>query len=165
VDPMLVARGLPPIDVLKVAHHGSKTASTPAFLDVVRPAVAIVSAGAGNPYGHPARSTLDRLAGTGARVLRTDTDGSVEIDIGEPGIRVATSGARTASLVGLSGLAGRSIGGPPARTSNPRFTGPGSPAMPVFRLVGLATPPEKPVRTAIRSLVASAFLCAVPSSG
>jgi competence protein ComEC len=165
VDPMLIARGLPPIDVLKVAHHGSKTASTPAFLDVVRPAVAIVSAGAGNPYGHPARSTLDRLSGTGARVLRTDTDGSVEIEIGEPGIRVATSGARTASLVSLIGLARWSVGRPPAPTSNARLTGPGSPATPFFGLVGVATPPEKPLRTPVRSLVASAFLCAVPSSG
>jgi competence protein ComEC len=165
VDPMLIARGLPPIDVLKVAHHGSKTASTPAFLDVVRPAVAIVSAGAGNPYGHPARSTLDRLSGTGARVLRTDTDGSVEIEIGEPGIRVATSGARTASLVSLIGLARWSVGRPPAPTSNARLTGPGSPATPFFGLVGVATPPEKPLRPPVRSLVASAFLCAVPSSG
>ena len=62
VDPLLAQRGLPPIDILKVAHHGSATASTPAFLDAVRPRVAIVSAGAGNPYGHPARSTIDRLA-------------------------------------------------------------------------------------------------------
>jgi competence protein ComEC len=165
VDPLLVARGLPPIDVLKVAHHGSKTASTPAFLDVVRPAVAIVSAGAGNPYGHPARSTLDRLTGTGARVLRTDTDGSVEIAIGEAGVRVATSGARTASLGKLAGLGGRSIGGSPASTSNAEVSDSGSPAAPLVGLLGAATPPEKPPRIPVRSLVASAFLCAVPSSG
>ena len=96
VDPLLVARGLPPIDVLKVAHHGSKTASTPAFLDVVKPAVAIVSAGAGNPYGHPARSTLDRLASTGARVLRTDTDGSVEVAFRGGRMSVNASGAHAA---------------------------------------------------------------------
>ena len=95
VDPVLAARGLPPIDILKVAHHGSATASTPAFLDAVRPKVAIVSAGAGNPYGHPARSTIDRLRGTGARVLRTDTDGSVEVTIDPAGqIAVSSSGAR-----------------------------------------------------------------------
>ncbi len=96
VDPILAQRGLPPIDVLKVAHHGSATASTPAFLDAVRPRVAIVSAGADNPYGHPKRSTLDRLVATGARVLRTDTDGSVTTTIDPDGtVSVESSGPRT----------------------------------------------------------------------
>jgi competence protein ComEC len=99
VDPILAGRGLPPVDILKVAHHGSGTASTPAFVDEVHPRVAIVSAGAGNPYGHPARSTIDRLRNAGARVLRTDLDGSVEITI-QPGgeIAVATTGGRTAGI-------------------------------------------------------------------
>lgn len=97
VDPILAARDLPHVDILKVAHHGSATASSPAFLDRVRPAIAIVSAGVGNPYGHPARSTLDRLSATGARVLRTDRDGSVAVAITATGaISVSTSGARTA---------------------------------------------------------------------
>ena len=52
-----------------------------AFVDAVRPRVAIASAGAGNPYGHPARSTLDRLRASGARVYRTDEDGSVEVEL------------------------------------------------------------------------------------
>ena len=98
VDPILAQRGLPPIDVLKVAHHGSATASTAAFLGAVRPRVAIVSAGADNPYGHPRRSTLDRLVATGARVLRTDTDGSVAVTIDPDGtISVAASGRRKAA--------------------------------------------------------------------
>ncbi|HEX5824056.1 MAG TPA: ComEC/Rec2 family competence protein [Candidatus Limnocylindrales bacterium] len=106
VDPVLVARGLPPIDVLKVAHHGSATASTPAFLDAVRPAVAIVSAGAGNPYGHPARSTIERLSGTGARVLRTDTDGTVEVSIDPAGaIAVSTTGARRVAATDAGAVA------------------------------------------------------------
>jgi competence protein ComEC len=96
VDPLLAARGLPPIDFLKVAHHGSGTASTVAFLGVVRPAVAVVSAGADNPYGHPARSTLDNLAATGAAVFRTDTDGSVEAVFADGGMTVRASGARAA---------------------------------------------------------------------
>jgi len=102
IDPLLAQRGLPPIDILKVAHHGSATASTPAFLGAVTPRVAIVSAGAGNPYGHPARSTIDRLAATGARVLRTDRDGSVAVSIAVDGtIAVATSGARKTTAVPL----------------------------------------------------------------
>jgi len=99
VDPILATRELPPVDILKVAHHGSATASTPAFLDRVHPRIAVVSSGAGNPYGHPARSTINRLGATGARVMRTDTDGSVAISISPTGaIGVATSGSRRAIL-------------------------------------------------------------------
>ncbi len=67
----------PRVDVLKVAHHGSRTASTEAFLEAARPAVAIVSVGADNDYGHPAAATLERLRAAGARVFRTDRDGAV----------------------------------------------------------------------------------------
>jgi competence protein ComEC len=98
VDPSLLAGGLGGrVDVLKVAHHGSRTASTAAFLDAVRPAVAIVSAGAGNPYGHPAAATLDRLRAAGARVLRTDRDGSVTVSTDGEDQRLAVSGPRPAS--------------------------------------------------------------------
>jgi hypothetical protein len=55
-----------------------------------------VSAGADNPYGHPARSTLDHLAATGAAVFRTDTDGSVEAVFADGGMRVRATGARAA---------------------------------------------------------------------
>jgi competence protein ComEC len=100
VDPILAKRGLPAIDFLKVAHHGSKTASTIAFLDIVRPSVAVVSAGADNPYGHPAKSTLEHLRDTGAQVLRTDTDGSVEVTIGGGILTVAKSGPNAALATG-----------------------------------------------------------------
>ena len=84
VDPQLLARGLAdhlggPIDVLKVAHHGSATATTDALLDVLQPRIAAVSVGTDNPYGHPAPSTLERLRDHGATVYRTDLDGSIEI--------------------------------------------------------------------------------------
>ncbi|MFE9692891.1 ComEC/Rec2 family competence protein [Micromonospora sp. NPDC005806] len=61
-------------DVLKVAHHGSAY-QDPEFIDAVRPAVALVSVGADNDYGHPNLGLLGRLTRGGARVLRTDTDG------------------------------------------------------------------------------------------
>ncbi|HET9346412.1 MAG TPA: ComEC/Rec2 family competence protein [Candidatus Limnocylindrales bacterium] len=99
VDPVLAGRGLPRIDFLKVAHHGSGTASTVAFLDVARPSLAVVSAGADNPYGHPARSTLDHLRETGATVLRTDTDGSVEVTFEASAMRVAASGGRPVAAI------------------------------------------------------------------
>jgi competence protein ComEC len=63
-------------DVLKVAHHGSAY-QDPEFLAAVRPAVALVSVGADNDYGHPDPGLLARLTRTGARVLRTDTDGDI----------------------------------------------------------------------------------------
>jgi competence protein ComEC len=78
IDPILLSRGLPRIDLLKVAHHGSRTSSTAPFLDAVRPKVAIVSVGAVNPYGHPAPETLARITARGARLYRTDRNGSVE---------------------------------------------------------------------------------------
>jgi competence protein ComEC len=116
VDPILAARGIPPVDILKVAHHGSGTASTPAFVGAVRPRVAIVSAGAGNPYGHPARSTVERLRDAGARVLRTDTDGSVAVTIDPDGaIAVATSGARRTSAGPAAGAQLATLGAGPPR--------------------------------------------------
>jgi len=76
----LLARGLDlRADVLKVGHHGSRTSSTPAFLEAVSPSVAVISCGVRNRFGHPHASTLDSLAQAGARVLRTDQDGSVVV--------------------------------------------------------------------------------------
>ncbi|HLE76931.1 MAG TPA: DNA internalization-related competence protein ComEC/Rec2, partial [bacterium] len=63
--------------VLKVGHHGSVTSSTPEFLDAVRPAVAVISVGAWNPFGHPHRRTLEALADIGATIYRTDEHGAV----------------------------------------------------------------------------------------
>ena len=96
IDPSLLAAGLPTVDLLKVAHHGSRTATTAAFVEQTRPRVAVASAGAGNPYGHPVRSTMDRLSAVGASVLRTDRDGSVRVTFGDTGMRVHTSGGRAA---------------------------------------------------------------------
>jgi competence protein ComEC len=66
-------------DVLKVAHHGSRTSSTELFLNAVQPAFAVISAGFENSYGHPNRDVLERLERHGAAVLRTDLDGLVSI--------------------------------------------------------------------------------------
>lgn len=65
-------------EVLKTPHHGSRY-SLPQFFAAVAPRVALISAGAGNPYGHPSRSTLDTLAAGGALVARTDTDGDTAV--------------------------------------------------------------------------------------
>jgi len=66
-------------DVLKVAHHGSHTSSTPAFLDAIKPVFAIVSVGQDNSYGHPNADVIGRLLDRNAIVYRTDLDGLVSI--------------------------------------------------------------------------------------
>lgn len=66
-------------DILKVGHHGSKTSTSEKFLRAVSPDAAVISVGKGNRYGHPYTEVLDRLEEEGARVLRTDVDGRVEL--------------------------------------------------------------------------------------
>ena len=66
---------LGPVDVVKVPHHGSRSSSTAALVDAARPRFAVISCGAGNPFGHPSTAALD--AWRGARILRTDLDGSI----------------------------------------------------------------------------------------
>lgn len=66
-------------DVLKVAHHGSKTSTTEPFLDAVSPSVAIISDGFENSFGHPNRDVLNRLAEHHAEILRTDLDGLITV--------------------------------------------------------------------------------------
>ena len=65
--------------VLKVAHHGTDASSSEAFLSAVDPQVALVSVGEGNPFGHPAEGTLQRLAALGCQVFRTDLQGTIEL--------------------------------------------------------------------------------------
>ncbi len=72
-------------DVLKVAHHGSASASSPAFLAAVGARIAIVSAGIRNPFGHPSNAVLTRLHESGALILRTDRDGQVTLQRTESG--------------------------------------------------------------------------------
>jgi competence protein ComEC len=71
----------PPVEILKVAHHGSADAGLPALLDLIDPEIAVVSVGRDNDYGHPTRSTMGALTGvSGLDVYRTDLDGRVTIE-------------------------------------------------------------------------------------
>ncbi|MFI5491681.1 ComEC/Rec2 family competence protein [Actinoplanes sp. NPDC051859] len=78
-------------DVLKVAHHGSAYQSSE-FVDAVDPAVALVSVGRGNDYGHPNGALLSRLARGGARVLRTDEGGDLAVVVTDDGLAVVARG-------------------------------------------------------------------------
>lgn len=64
-------------DVLKVPHHGSRTASSADFLNSVNPAYAVISCGEGNSYGHPHAEVLNNLRSMGVQVFRTDEQGSI----------------------------------------------------------------------------------------
>jgi competence protein ComEC len=78
-----------PIDVLKVAHHGSEDAGLDALLGRTQPRLAVISVGADNPFGHPTAATLATLAAHGVPVLRTDHDGTIAIDVSADAVRVA----------------------------------------------------------------------------
>ncbi|MEV8508067.1 ComEC/Rec2 family competence protein [Actinoplanes sp. NPDC051475] len=78
-------------DVLKVAHHGSAY-QLPEFIDAVDPAVALVSVGRDNEYGHPNASLLGRLRRGGARVLRTDEGGDLAAVRTRTGLAVVARG-------------------------------------------------------------------------
>ncbi|MDZ7686587.1 MAG: DNA internalization-related competence protein ComEC/Rec2 [Gammaproteobacteria bacterium] len=82
----LIDVDLPPVDLLVVPHHGSRTSSTPAFLNHVRPALAVVSAGFGNRFGHPDPAVLDRYRVRDIPVVNTANAGAVTVRLqpGEP---------------------------------------------------------------------------------
>lgn len=75
------------VEVLKVGHHGSRTATGAGWLAELRPLVAVVSTGP-NGYGHPAPATVARLGRAGVEAWRTDRDGTVSILVDEAGFRV-----------------------------------------------------------------------------
>jgi competence protein ComEC len=118
------------VDLLKVAHHGSATASSQALLRVLRPHLAVVSVGVGNPYGHPSTATLARLEEVGAQVLRTDLDGTISLSfdgvaerdprrVGRAGGGIAMSPSGGHVPVGGSPCYPRADAGPDARRGPP----------------------------------------------
>lgn len=71
------------VTLLKVAHHGSRYATSEAFLDVVKPKVSVISCGKNNIYGHPHEETLERLSERGSVIMTTPECGAVTVEIGK----------------------------------------------------------------------------------
>jgi competence protein ComEC len=76
--------------ILKVAHHGSRTSTSPELLEGWQPQIAVISCGRGNTFGHPAPEVLRRLESIGAAIYRTDLDGQITIDTDGMNVRVRT---------------------------------------------------------------------------
>ena len=76
--------------VVQVPHHGSLTSSSAAFLESLRPTIAVVSAGRGNHFGHPAPDVMARYRALGSEIFRTDRDGAVTVDTDGHSIDVHT---------------------------------------------------------------------------
>jgi competence protein ComEC len=79
---------LPPVEAMKVAHHGSEDPGLPALLARTRPAFAGIEVGKGNTYGHPTAPTLAELHAAVPHVYRTDRDGTVRLHVTAAGVRI-----------------------------------------------------------------------------
>lgn len=74
-------KDLRPIDMLKVAHHGSKTSTSALWVRRYQPTASVISAGVGNTYGHPNAGVVERLAQSGSMIFRTDLQGEVQVKV------------------------------------------------------------------------------------
>lgn len=70
-------------DVLKVAHHGSKTSTTQEFLEHVNPKICLIGVGKNNMFGHPSGEVMERFCGR--RIYRTDENGEIILEINSKG--------------------------------------------------------------------------------
>lgn len=118
--------------VLKVSHHGSAEPNNPALLALISPEVAVIGAGAGNPFGHPTEKALQKLATTAATVYCTHVDGTVVVEV-----ETDASGYRVVTLPDLV-IRATSRGTP---VSQPLVPGPCGPARPPAVSQGASPPP------------------------
>ena len=72
--------------ILKVAHHGSKTSSIKEFIDAVNPKIALIGVGENNKFGHPNEEVLTRLKTRGTKIYRTDQNGEILVIVDKKGV-------------------------------------------------------------------------------
>ena len=75
-------------DILKVAHHGSKTSSIKEFINAVNPKYAVIGVGKDNKFGHPSEKTLETLNDKNVKIYRTDISGEIMIIIDGNKVRI-----------------------------------------------------------------------------
>lgn len=75
-------------DILKVAHHGSKTSSIKEFINTVSPKYAVIGVGKDNKFGHPSEKTLETLNDKNVKIYRTDISGEIMIIIDGDSVKV-----------------------------------------------------------------------------
>lgn len=88
-------------DVLKVGHHGSASSTSYPFLREVMPRFAVISVGKDNPYGHPTKRVLSRLADAGAKVYRTDLSGHINVKSNGKTISISTEKSASSTTFSL----------------------------------------------------------------
>ena len=84
-EKQLLESGIKPVDVLKVAHHGSRNSSSEELLKAIGGKQAVISCGKGNRYGHPHQELLERLKKTGYEIRRTDQEGMIRFIVKKKG--------------------------------------------------------------------------------
>lgn len=72
-------------NILKVAHHGSKTSTTQEFLSNVKPQIALIGVGKNNNFGHPNEEVIERLENNNVKIYRTDEDSEIKIEVNSKG--------------------------------------------------------------------------------
>lgn len=112
------------IEILKVGHHGSRTASSPKFLSVASAEVAVYSAGTGNTYGHPHPETIANLTAAGAKIYGTDVNGTITVKTDGHSYSVISSKAEPINQVIPTSIANQTVFITATRTHhNPRVSG------------------------------------------
>jgi competence protein ComEC len=84
-----------PLRLLKVGHHGSRSSSTPSFVEALAPQLAFISVGRSNLFGHPAPDVVQRYIDADAQIFRTDRDGAIVIETNGRDVFVRTETGRT----------------------------------------------------------------------
>ena len=94
----LISPHLEPVNLLKVAHHGSSTSSISQLIDAIRPQFALISVGKFNRYGHPSREVLGRMSAEGACTFRTDFTGAISFYLDGNSVTAARWGRELAAI-------------------------------------------------------------------
>ena len=72
-------------NILKIAHHGSKTSSSPTFIEKVKPQIALIGVSKNNKFGHPNNGVIERLKSRNIKIYRTDKNGEIDIKVDKNG--------------------------------------------------------------------------------